>query len=183
MVKKDILFLHGGGEKEDYDADAKLVASLKAELGVNYAIHYPFLSNDGTPDLGRRKQIAQEISKRNDELIIVAHSFGASMLLATFSEMEINKKVAGIFLVSTPFWTGNEDWVQPFKLKDGFEHKLDRNIPLFFYHTRDDDEVPFSQFIAYKQKLPWARFREIPTGGHQLNNDLSMVALDIKQND
>lgn len=179
-MTKEILFFQGGGEQEDYDADAKLVDSLRTELGSAYTIHYPFLANDGTPDLGRRKQITHEISLRKDGVILVGHSFGASMLLACLSEAKISKNISGIFLISTPFWTGDEDWVEAFKLKDNFAQKLDQNTPLFFYHTRDDEEVPFAQFTTYKQKLPWATFREIPAGGHQLNNDLRVVARDVK---
>jgi hypothetical protein len=32
----------------------------------------------------------------------------------------------------------------------------------------------------YASKLPQATIREIPSGGHQLDNDLTPVALDIK---
>jgi hypothetical protein len=32
----------------------------------------------------------------------------------------------------------------------------------------------------YPQKLPQATVREIASGGHQLNNDLTLVAKDIK---
>lgn len=178
MVKK-LIFFHGGGAEEDYRADAKLVASLKLELGSGYSIHYPLLPNDGTPDLGRRKQISQEISAGEDNVILVGHSLGASMLLACLSEIKIRKKIAGIFLLATPFWNGNEDWVEAFKLRHNFAKQLDKKIPLYFYHCRDDEEVPFGHLIIYKQHLTWASFREISTGGHQFNNDLTIVANDI----
>jgi uncharacterized protein len=174
-----IIFFHGGGSEEDYEADKKLVKSLEYHLGSSYPIHYPFLPDDGSPDLGRRQQIAQAISDSEDGVILVAHSFGASMLLACLSEYEIARKIAGIFLIATPFWQGNEDWVEPFKLRQDFAEKLNRNIPLFFYHCRDDEEVPFIQLANYQQQLPWATFREIPAGGHQLNDDLTVVAKDI----
>jgi hypothetical protein len=71
MVKY-LIFFHGGGSEEDYEADAKLVSSLKLTLGAEYSVHYPLLPNDGTPDLGRRKQISQEISSSEDNIILVA---------------------------------------------------------------------------------------------------------------
>jgi pimeloyl-ACP methyl ester carboxylesterase len=70
--------------------------------------------------------------------------------------------------------------VQPLKLQENFIDKLPKDIPIFFYQCRDDEVVPFAHFSIYKQKLPWAVFREIAKGGHQLNNDLSIVAKDIK---
>ncbi|HEY9488352.1 MAG TPA: alpha/beta fold hydrolase [Chryseosolibacter sp.] len=179
MVKY-IIFFHGGGSEEDYEADVKLVASLKSKLGSGYSVHYPLLPDNGTPDLGRRKQINHEISVSEENVILVGHSLGASMLLACLSEIKTRKQIAGIFLLATPFWNGNEDWVKAFKLQPEFAKQLDRKIPLFFYHCRDDEEVPFGHLTIYKQQLPWASFREISVGGHQLNNDLTIVANDIK---
>jgi pimeloyl-ACP methyl ester carboxylesterase len=150
---KNVIFFHGGATKEDYDADAKLVMSLKLKLGAGYSVHYPFLPDTGTSDLGRRQQIAHEISMSNDGVILVGHSLGASMLLACLSETGIKKHIAGIFLTATPFWSGNEDWVEAFKLRPDFAEKLNQKIPLFFYHCRDDDEVPFSHLNIYKADI------------------------------
>ncbi|AYB33562.1 DUF726 domain-containing protein [Chryseolinea soli] len=179
-MAKHIIFFHGSGSEEGYDTDAKLVDSLKLKLGSGYSVHYPLLVNNGTPDLGRREQISKEISASKDGVILVGHSFGASMLLACLSELEIKRKIAGIFLIGTPFWSGDQDWVQAFKLQPNFAKKIDQKIPLFLYQCLDDEEVPFGHFTIYKQQLPWASFREIPVGGHQLNNDLTLVANDIK---
>jgi hypothetical protein len=179
MVKQ-IIFFQGGGSEEDYHADAKLVASLKLKLGSGYSVHYPLLPEEETPDFGRRKQISHEISASDDNVILVGHSLGASMLLACLSENKIRKKIAGIFLLATPFWNGNEDWVEPLKLKPDFAKQLDKKVPLFFYHCRDDKEVPFDHLSIYKEQLPWASFHEISVGGHHLNNDLTIVAKDIK---
>jgi uncharacterized protein len=179
-MTKQIIFFHGGGSEEDFEADAKLVESLKSNLGIGYSIRYPLLPNDGTPDLGRRKQIADEILSAKDNVILVAHSLGASMLLACLSESKISKQIRGIFLLATPFWSGNEDWVKTFKLRPEFAEQLDKKTPLFFYHCCDDEEVPFDQLNVYKQQLPWATFREISVGGHQFNNDVTVVAIDIK---
>jgi uncharacterized protein len=179
-MTKQVIFFHGGDSEADYEADTKLVDSLKAKLGAGYSIHYPLLANDGTPDLGRRKQISDEISASADNVILVGHSFGGSMLLACLSEIKIARKIAGVFLLAPPFWQGNEDWVQAFKLQPDFAKQLDKKTPLYFYHCRDDQEVPFAHMSIYKQHLPWASFREISVGGHQLNNDLTIVANDIR---
>ena len=179
-MSKHVVFFQGGGGQEDYDADAKLVASLKLKLGSNYLVHYPLLPNEEVQDFGRREQIGREISVSEEGVTLVGHSLGASMLLAYLSENKVEKKIAGIFLLSTPFWSGDEDWVDPLKLQSNFADGLDKKVPLFFYHCRDDEEVPFAQLAVYKQHLPWASFREIPVGGHQLGNDLTIVANDIK---
>jgi uncharacterized protein len=179
-MKQHVLFIQGGGGKEDYEADAKLVTSLREALGKPYTVHYPHLANESSPDFGRVKQIGKEISLIKGEIILVGHSLGASMLLKYFSENEAQKKIAGIFLISTPFWSGDEDWKQGLKLHENFPDTLPKNVPIFLYHCRDDEEVPFEHFSIYARKLPRATVREIASGGHQLNNDLSLVANDIK---
>jgi len=179
-MNQHVLFIQGGGGKEDYEADAKLVTSLREALGKTYTVHYPRLSTESSPDFGRRKQIGKEISLINGKIILVGHSLGASMLLKYFSENEVKKKIAGFFLISTPFWSGDEDWKQDLKLNEDFPDKLPKNVPIFLYHCRDDEEVPFEHLSVYARKLPQATVREIPNGGHQLNNNLSLVANDIK---
>jgi len=180
-MKKQVLFIQGGGKGGGYEADAKLAALLQSALGDDYEVAYPQLHTDETAgDFGWLRQIGNEIDKLEDDVILVAHSLGASLLLKYLSENEVSKKIAGIFLVATPCWTGDEKWVQGLKLREDFAERLPKDNPIFFYHARDDEEVPFEQFTAYKQKLPRATFREIKTGGHQFGNDLSLVAKDIK---
>ncbi len=92
----------------------------------------------------------------------------------------MNKKIIGIFHISTPFRSGNEDWQIGLKLQGNFADKLPNEVPIFLYHCQDDEEIPFSSLDHYKQKVSQATFREIKSDGHQLNNDLTKVAIDIK---
>ncbi|MFA6056848.1 MAG: alpha/beta hydrolase [Taibaiella sp.] len=179
-MKKHVLFIQGGGGEEDYEADAKLVASLQEALGESYLVHYPVLPDESGPDFGRKKQIDKELLSIKSEVILAAHSLGASMLLKYLSESQVQQKIAGIFLIATPFWSGEEDWKQGLKLQENFADLLPKDVPVFLYHCRDDEEAPFTHLGLYMQKLPHAITREIATGGHQLNNDLSLVAEDIR---
>lgn len=179
-MKKQVLFIQGGGE-DGYEADLSLVASLQNELGEDYEIFYPKMPDDETaPDFGWLQEIENEMAKLNDDLIVVGHSLGASMLLKYFSENKVSKIVSGIFLIATPFWKGKEEWVQGLKLQADFAQNLPQHIPVFLYQCLDDEVVTLDQFVIYKQQLPWASFREIESGGHQLDNDLSLIAKDIR---
>jgi len=102
------------------------------------------------------------------------------MILKYLSENFVDENIVGIFLISTPFWSGDEDWKKGLKLQENFAEKLPKEIPIFFYHCQDDEEVPFSHLAFYREKFIHATFREIYRGGHQLNNDLTLVAQDIK---
>lgn len=181
-MTQQVLFIQGGGNG-GYEADAELVASLQTELGNKYKVHYPqMLPDESIEDFAPfwLNRIGEEISATKSELILTGHSLGASMLLKYLSENSINKNIARIFLIAPPFWRGNQDWVQPLKLQEGFAKKLPKDIPAFFYQCKDDEVVPYKHFTTYKQYITWASFREIESGGHQLNNDLSLVAKDIK---
>lgn len=175
-----ILFIQGGGDG-GYEADKALVASLQKALGKGYDINYPEIySDESMSDFGWTQQIAEIISEIKSEIILVGHSFGASMILKYLSECSVTKKIPGVFLVATPFWDGNEDWQKGLRLQEDFDDRLPDQVPIFFYHCQDDEEIPFSHLEHYKQKLTRATFREIKSGGHQLNNDLTLVAKDIK---
>lgn len=177
----NILFIHGAGDG-GYEVDVKLVASLRKVLGTAYKVHAPRMPADEVPYFGSGwlKKIDEDISSIKGAVILAGHSLGASMLLKYLSEKKIKKNISGIFLVAPPFWTGNEAWKDPLKLQEDFSDKLPKEIPTFFYQCKDDDVVPFDHFTIYKQNIPWAVFCEMSHGGHQLNNDLTPVANDIK---
>lgn len=180
MKTKEVLFIQGGGEN-GYHVDKELVLSLKANLGKEYQVEYPEIYPDETSsDFGWTKEIGKIINHINHEFILVGHSFGASMILKYLSENYTDHAVKGIFLLSTPFWSGNEEWQTSLKLQENFADKLPGDVPIFFYHCLDDEEVPFSHFEQYKKRLPRATFREIRSGGHQFNYDMAFIAKDIK---
>lgn len=180
-MKKHVLFIQGGGDN-GYEADAKLVASLKAALGNGYEVSYPQLQSDeSVSDFGWPRQIGEEINNIQGNPILVGHSLGASLLLKYLSETEITKRISGIFLLATPWWSGDEDWVKGLKLPHDFPGKLPADIPVFLYHSMDDEEAPFEHLSLYAQKLPHASVHVIEQGGHQFNNDLEFVAENIKE--
>lgn len=177
---KKIVFIQGGGNG-GYEADKKLVDSLKNCLVQECEINYPEIQpNENEPDYGWTEQIGKKISESEDNLILVGHSFGASMILKYLSENSVQKKIKGIFLIATPFWSGNEDWVQGLMLKANFADNLPDDVALYFYHCKDDEEIPFSHLLDYQKRLNQATYRVIENGGHQLNNDLTLVAKDIE---
>ena len=49
------------------------------------------------------------------------------------------------------------------------------------YHGRDDDTAPLAHVELYTRALPSAHVRRLANRDHQLNNDLSEVANDIRQ--
>ena len=180
MKKPIILFVQGGG-KDAYKEDKKLSLFLKDALKDLYIIKYPRMPAESDPDYENYSaKIDEELKKIDTKVILVGHSLGSCFLLKYLSEEKNDKDITGIFLIATPFW-GDGGWqYEGFRLKNDFPSTLPAKIPIFFYHSTDDETVPFSHLALYAKKLPHAVIRKIDGRGHQLNNDLSEVAQDIR---
>src|ERR671910_2207232 len=178
-MKKGVLFIHGGGEGA-YEEDRKMAASLQDALAAAYDVRCPQMPEEDRPEYAAwRDRISQEIAALNGEVILVGHSLGGSILLKYLSEEEAAKPVAGLFLVAAPFW-GAEDWeVDEYAVREDFASKLPPELPVFLYHGRDDEVVPFAHLALYADKLPRAIVRKLEGRGHQFGEDLSEVARDI----
>ena len=179
-MKKQVLFIQGAGEGA-YQEDAKLADSLQDVLGVEYDVIYPKMPEEENSGYEAWKaQISKEVATMDGEVILVGHSFGSSMLLKYLSEEKIGPSIAGIFLIAAPYW-GTGGWqVDEFKLDEDHASKILKAFPIFFYHSRDDNTVPFAHLALHAEKFPQATIREFDERGHQFNNDLSEVAADIK---
>lgn len=179
--RKQVLFLQGGGAGAFHE-DRKLAESLSDALGSAYQIHYSAMPHEDDPDYELwRQKIEQMMEQLGDGVLLCGHSVGAYILLKSIVEHQLASKPAGIFLIATPF-VGTGGWqIVGMALPEDTAANLPRNVPLFFYHARDDETVPFAHLALYRQKLPHAVARELEQGGHQLNNDLSAVAADIER--
>jgi uncharacterized protein len=180
-VTKHVLFIQGAGEGA-YEEDEKLAASLRHALGSEYEVHYPPMPNEeDAPYEQWRAQIENELTTIQGSILLVGHSVGASVVIKYASEMTGEKPITGIFLIACPFWGGDgwryEGW-EELALPEAFATSL--NTIIVLYHCRDDEVVPFEHLALFADLLPQAQVRELDEGGHQLNNDLSVVAKDIK---
>lgn len=178
-MTKEVVFIHGGGD-DGYGADAAMAASLQHELGPDYHVRYPRMPDEQAPDFGWGRKIAGEIAAAEGDVLLVGHSLGASMLLKYVSEHAVPKRIAGMFLIATPFWSGDEEWKKGLVLRDRFEKALPENVPIFLYQSEDDQEVDVTHLDIYAEKLPHATVRRMPTGGHQFAGHLGRVAQDIR---
>lgn len=178
-MKQQVLFIQGAG-KGAHQEDGELVKSLRGELGDGYSVHYPKIPGDGDTGYDDFKdRIARELDGMDGRVILVAHSVGSSVLLKYLSEEKVKTPVDGIFLIAAPF-VGEGGWgLDDGALREGFAAKLPKDVPIFFYHSRDDEVVPFEHLALYAKKLHDATIRKLDGRGHQLGNDLSEVAEDI----
>ena len=179
MNTTHILFIHGGGD-DGYEADSKLADSLQKNLGNTYKITFPrMLAPDFDSAESWPKKINEAITAQQPAFL-VGHSFGASNILQYLVRYGTPQSVQGIFLVAPPFWGSDSDWdYEEYALPSDFADKLSRTTPLFLYQCRDDEIVKIVHLDRYAKAMPWATVRKLDRGGHQMGDDLSVVAKDI----
>ncbi len=179
-MKKHVLFIHGGGQGA-YEVDRLLAASLQDALGSTYVVHYPKMPGEESAGYADWKaQIAAELANLDDKVILVAHSVGGSILLKYLSEEPVENSIAGLFLIATPYFGGDAEWrYDEMTLPKDLAAKLPRIARIFFYHSRDDETVPFTHLALYAAKLPQATIHVFDERGHQFGNNLAEVAEDI----
>ena len=118
----------------------------------------------------------------DDGAVLVGHSIGASVVIKLLTDGDLERSLAGVFLVSTPFWYDHEVWRwKDVELPSDAAARLPRGVPVFLYHGRADEVVPFSHVGMYAKALPKAVVRRLGVSNHQLNNDLTEVARDISR--
>jgi len=175
-----VVFIQGGGDGA-HVADRALASSLQAQLDTGCSVRYPKMPNEADPSYDAwRDRIAAELDAQPAGAVLVAHSVGGTILLRYLAENGTAKPIRGTFLVAIPF-CGTGGWHIPgMELPKDSATRIAAAAPIFFYHNRDDDVVPFDHLGFYRELFPQSTIRASDTGGHQFNNDLSEVARDIK---
>lgn len=181
-MTKQVLFIQGGGEAVHDEWDNKLVASLERELGPEYEIRYPSMPNEADPNYALWKAaLKKEFASLSDAAILVGHSVGATILINVLAEEPSGSAPSGIFLISAPF-VGKGGWpsedIKPISDLGARLHKRSR---IYLYHGNEDDTAPFGHVDLYEKAIPQAIVRRLAGRDHQLNQDMSEVAADIRQ--
>jgi len=198
-IKKQIIVIHGGNT---FDTYKKYISFLQ-----NYKIDFERMLNKGWKDslrkkLGRGFEIvlpkmpnpsnAKYIEWRiwfeklfpflEKEVVLVGHSLGGIFLAKYLSENKLPKRILATFLVASPHDDKNSKHsLADFKLKKDLSGLQNQSKELFFYHSRNDDVVPFTAFEKYKKALPSANYKEFKNRGHFAQNSFPEIVRDIKR--
>ncbi|MEP6596143.1 MAG: alpha/beta hydrolase [Ginsengibacter sp.] len=181
-TKKQIFFAHSGGEQESHGKGSyDLVLFLRAELGDKFNVHYPIIEKPEEPTYAMwNKMLKTEFTKLKDSVILIGHSLGGSMLLKFLSEEQIKLEITALFLIAAPWW-GKEGWnVDEFVLKKNFVSTLP-DIPLIsFYHSKNDEIVPYQHLSFYRNLFPSAFIHEVKGKDHAFQKGLPELVEVIK---
>jgi predicted alpha/beta hydrolase family esterase len=180
-MTRQVLFVQGFGADVHDEWDSKLVASLERHLGAGYDIRYPRMPNEADPRYGAWKPVLlKELASLSESAIVVGHSGGGAILINTLADVRPTTKLAGIFLLAAPF-IGDGGWPSDdIKTRTDLSERVPTGVPIFLYHGTADQEVPLDHVRLYAAALPRAVVRTLNGSDHQLHNDLSQVARDIR---
>lgn len=165
MRPTQLLFLHGAG---GYAEDHPLAEALGSALGVR--VDMPQLPDDDMSFETWAATVRSHVRTLNPDDLLVAHSFGASILLKVLAEGVRHPRAS---LLAMPDW-GPEGW-------DVSEYAFYGPEPatqIVLHHCRDDEIVPFPHLARHAARLPSARIREHATGGHQFDGLMDAIAAD-----
>ncbi len=181
LASRSVLFVQGGGKGTHDSWDNKLVASLRKALGRRYTVRYPRMPDEANPDAGSWKTaIDRELRQLGDGAILVGHSLGAAFLIDYLTDGAWPARPVGVFLIATPF-IGDGGWPSDdLRPTAAAAASLSDGAPLYLYQGRDDDTVPSSHIDLLARAFPRATIRVLDGRNHQLNDDLSEIARDIR---
>jgi predicted alpha/beta hydrolase family esterase len=181
MDTQPILFIQGAGNMREPDSSGRLATYLASELGSSYRVIAPEMPDADAPRYQPwRDRIEQELEAIDEDVIVVGHSFGGSVVLKYFAEGSYHGPVRGMFLISVPDW-GPDGWAyEEFAVPDDVGSQLPTSR-IFLYHSRDDPEVPFAHLAHYQQHLPTATARAIAGSEHSFIEGLPVLADDIRR--
>ena len=179
-----LVCVQGAGEGA-YDEDAELVQRLHQALGDGFAVVYPRMPDEGNAPYERWKaQIEEHLAAISGEVILVGHSVGGSVLLKYLAGTDPDERILGAFLLATPLWGGDGwryDGYEELELPPDAADRLAAGPPVFMYHCRDDEVVPFAHLGLFAKILPAVTTRALDTGGHQGATDLAPIVADIRR--
>ena len=181
---RQVLFVQGGGEGVHDRWDDRLVDSLTRELGPAYEVRYPVMPDEADPKYAVWEPALQrELAALQPGAVVVGHSVGGTILVHALAERSPRSDLGAICLIAAPFvgpggWSSDE--IEP---RADLADRLPRDAPVFLYHGRDDDTVPFAHVELYARAIPRAQVRRLAGRDHQLNDSLAEMAADIRRLD
>ena len=180
MARQSVLFIQGAGGMWEPEGSGFLARYLEKSLGPEYDVVTPEMPDAATYPhyVPWRDRIDSELRAMDGPVVLVGHSLGGSLLLKYLAEGRPPASVAGLFLVSTPFW-GSEDWEAEYALPDDFASRPPE-MPIFLYHSREDPHVPYAHLALYEQRLPNATSRPTEGSDHSFVNGLPALVEDIR---
>ncbi|WP_238418911.1 alpha/beta fold hydrolase [Gordonia sp. 'Campus'] len=185
MTMRRLFFVHGAG---GYVDDGPLAEALSAALGAR--LDMPQFSDDDMSIEAWARPIREHLAGLGADDFVVAHSFGATVLVHVLAEAAASRPRSAV-LLAMPNW-GPDGWDVPQYVFAGSRQspaaevrgaKATSRGGLSLHHCVDDDVVPVEHLDLNTALLPSATVHRHPVGGHQFDGLAEVVAADIRVTD
>jgi|SRR5215204_880639 len=176
-----VLLLHSSGPQGPGEGSDPFVARLREELGPGYEVLFPKMPDPDDPHyLPWSERIGQVLAEVDTPIVVVGHSLGGSVFLQHLAETDGREPIAGLLLVATPFWSPS-GWEAEWALPEDWPDADTALPPIFLFHSRDDEEIPFAHLDLYAKRLPSAEVHPLDGNGHLLDRgDLGEIVEKIR---
>lgn len=168
IMSARLLFVHGAG---GYLDDRPLADGIGELLGLETDM--PEFSGEDMSFEGWATPLRRRLDALGPDDRVVAHSFGASILVRVLAEEPRPLRTAVV--LAMPDWSPRGWDVPDYALGDAEPETV-----LSLHHCRDDDVVPFDHLALNAAALPSARVTVHATGGHQFLGLENGIADDIR---
>jgi uncharacterized protein len=197
-MKKQIVVIHGGNAFENYDeylehlknkeltlerfATKGWKNNLNEELGNNYQVLNPQMPNaQNARYIEWKIWFEKLIPLLDEEIIFVGHSLGGIFLAKYLSENVYPKKIKATFLVAAPFNTKNQHPLVDFIITNDLSKFAKQSSLITIYHSKDDEIVPYSNVLDYKNALPNSVLHEFEHRRHFNEENFPELVAEIKK--
>lgn len=160
-------FIHGAG---GYVDDRDLADSLGSAVGAS--VDMPHIPDTDMSYDAWASAVRGMVAEMNSDDVVIAHSFGASILLRVLAEQSWSVPASAV-LLAMPNWSPKGWDFEDYAFVGPVPHQS-----ISLHHCRDDEVVPFSHLAMNSAQLPSARVWEHRSGGHQFNGVIEAIAAD-----
>ncbi|MEO9329703.1 alpha/beta hydrolase [Gordonia aurantiaca] len=164
-MSRRLLFLHGA---DGFDDDRSIAEGLESALEA--PVDMPRLPEDKSFGAWATA-IRTHLSRLSADDLLVAHSFGASILLRVLAAADGPRRVV---LLAMPDW-GPDGWDVP---EYAFTGPVPRGVDLSMHHCLDDEVVPAGHLDLNAALLPDAQLHRHRIGGRQFVGLAEAIAAD-----
>ncbi|MCP3027810.1 alpha/beta hydrolase [Halobacillus sp. A5] len=178
---KNVLFIHSAGPQGNGQGSSQLLDYLQKSLRLESHFYAPVMPSPENPSYEQwRSVLNEQLAGLQEDITLIGHSLGGSVLLKYLSEEACSLSISGLFVMGSPCWGLDEEWpFKEFQLSDDFSSRLSCIQQIYLYHSRNDEVVPFSHLEHYSHKLPNAKTRIFDQCGHLFQNELPELIQDI----
>jgi len=194
---RQILFIHGG---DTFDSHEEFMAALSTysvdpyakmrkwrmtlqdELQGTYAVLLPEMPNKQNASYDAWKLWFEKyLPHLHAGDVLVGHSLGAAFLIRYLSEERLPISVSGVYLIATPFFCEDSPAGGDFRFNTrSLQQVLGNTKNLVFYHSEDDQVVPFSDLRHFLEHFPQARTMIFKDRGHFVQESFPELLEDLR---